>query len=387
MRLRATRLRHRNLCRNLLLTFVLLAGCGPASAFDHSALARRALERHILPGYERLSDAAKKFAGEAATLCTAPSETALAQTREAARQALLAWGRIEHIRFGPITENQRLDRLLFFPDPHGIGRKQIDRLLARHDDADIAPEKLAHASVAVQGFSSIDRALFGKGSDALAIPSAPPSFRCRYVQAVADNIAQIAAETRAAWSGAYKEVWLNPGPNRTFLTPEETTQALLRSYVTELEVVRVQRLAPVLSKEAKAGQVEPLLPKARSACPFRSPTSKAFATLLADGGFLDPALAANEKEQSAMSILGSVATDLGFALRSGQSAIAIAPDALRERKGPRGPDAHDIFAEERRGDGPDGARRFDGAVARLQFARRRLKPRHPGYCASAVLRF
>jgi uncharacterized protein len=327
LRLRGVCLRHAGLTRALLLTGSLL-GCSSASAFDHSAFAQRSLERHILPGYERLATAAKDFAAKAATLCDAPSETALAQTREAARNALLAWGRIEHIRFGPITQEQGNDRILFYPDPRGIGRKQIDRLLTRHEASDLAPEKLKHASVAVQGFSAVDRALWGKGSDALAMPSAQPSFRCRYVKALAGNIAAIAADTLGAWSGDYKEAWLHPGPNRALLTPAETTQALLRAYVTELEVIRLQRLAPGLGDNGKSGgHTELLLPQSGLAVRFIAANIEGVRDLLT-GGFLDPALAADEKEQSAMSIVGSVATDLGFALRSGQSAIAIAPDVF-----------------------------------------------------------
>ncbi len=315
--------------RLVLLAALLLAGAAPAAAFDHAAVAQRALKDHILPGYARFDGAAKAFATKAAALCRAPSAGALAETRDAARAALLAWGRIEHIRFGPITESQRLDRLLFYPDPRGFARKQIGRLLRLHKDADLAPDKLAGASVAVQGFTAVDTALFGKGSDALAASSVTASFRCRYVEALADGIAQTAGDTLAAWSGPYKATWLTPGgANGAFLTPQETTQALLRAYVTELEVVRLQRLAPVLSMEAKAGQVEPLLPKSGLGLSFVLANIEGVGDLLTASGFTDTALAPDEKAQSAMSILGSVVTDLGFAFRSGESALKVAPDAL-----------------------------------------------------------
>ena len=80
----------------------------------------------------------------------------------------LAWGRIEPVRFGPITQKQRLERLLFYPDPHAIAAKQIAKLLAKGDAADIEPDKLAGASVAVQGFGAVDAVLYGKGAESLA---------------------------------------------------------------------------------------------------------------------------------------------------------------------------------------------------------------------------
>ncbi len=318
--------------RVLLTTGLLLILCAPATAFDHAGLAKRTLERHILPGYEHFADAARNFAGKAAALCQAPSAPALAQTRAAAGQALLAWGRIEHIRFGPITDKQRLDRLVFYPDPRGIGRKQIDRLLRHHDDNDLSPEKLEHASVAVQGFTAVDRVLFGKDSEALATPSEPASFRCRYVRALADGISQIAAETLQAWQGSFGETWLHPGSgNRTFLTAPETTQALLRAYVTELEVVRLQRLAPVLGTDGKSGaHAESLLARSGLSVPFLLANIEGVRNLLTAGGFVDPAFATDEKEQNAMSILESVVTDLGFALRAGKSALEISPDVFAD---------------------------------------------------------
>ena len=157
-----------------LLGIVSFAAVSPALAFDHAAVAKRTLEQHILPGYARFDAAAHTFAQKTAALCQAPSPTALAEARDSARDALLAWGRIEHIRFGPITENKRLDRLIFYPDPRGFARKQIARLLRLHDEADLAPDKLAQASVAVQGFTAVDRVLWGKGSDALASPRRRP---------------------------------------------------------------------------------------------------------------------------------------------------------------------------------------------------------------------
>ncbi len=315
---------------HLLVLVLLLAWTLPAAAFDHAAVAKRTLKAHILPGYERFDAAAKTFADKAAALCLAPSPAALAQTRDAARQALLAWGRIEHIRLGPITEGKRLDRLLFYPDPRGFARKHIARLLKRRDEGGLAPDRLADASVAVQGFTAVDRVLFGKGSDYLASAAGAPTFRCRYVKALAEGIAQIAGDTLAAWRGPYEKSWLAPGTgNPAFLNASETTQALLRAYITELEVVRLQRLAPTLGDEATSGRrVEPLLPNSGLGVPYLLANIEGIRDLLTASGFTDPALAEDEKAHAAISILGSVVTDLGFALHSGQSAVEVDPNVF-----------------------------------------------------------
>jgi len=317
----------------LTLAFVaLLVGFTPATAFDDAALARRALERHILPGYENFADAAKTFAHTASELCRKPSEATLEETRATARDTLLAWGRIEHIRFGPISKDQRLDRMLLYPAPRGIVPKQIARLLRQKDLKALEPHKLAHASVAVQGFTAIVPVLFGKGSNQLALSASPNSFRCQYVEALAEGIAQIASETLGDWSGAFGQTWLNPGPeNPAFLNAKETTRALYRSYVTELEVARLQRLAPMLQNETENGtHAEPLFPNSELGLPFILANIEGLRSLLTESGFIDATWATDEKEQTAQAILRSVETDLGFSIRAGKSALAIAPNALAD---------------------------------------------------------
>lgn len=309
----------------------VVAGSLPSKAFDDAALARRAYEKIILPGYAAFADASHTLAEKAEVLCNTPSAEALTATRAAARGALLAFGRIEPLRFGPITENKRLDRLLFYPDAHDIVGKQTAKLLAKRDEADIDPHKLAGASVAVQGFGALDAALYGHGSEQLATGEPEAAFRCRYVKALALDIAQIAAETRAEWEGPYAPTWLNPGPdNKAYLSPQETTQALFRAYVTQLDVLRLQRLAAVSGADAKPAG--PLLPHSGLGLPFVLAGIEGERDILGDSGFTAPDLTQTDKERDAAAMLGSVATDLGFALRAGEAAAAMAPDAFLDEQ-------------------------------------------------------
>jgi predicted lipoprotein len=321
------------------MLLAMSAAAPPAAAFNDAALAKQAYAGIILPGYARFDDAARVFAEKSAKLCKAPSQNALDATRAAARETLLAWGRIAPIRFGPITYKQRLDRLLFYPDQHGIVGKQTAKLIAKRDDADLDPAKLESASVAVQGFGAVDVALYGRGAEALATADPEAGFRCRYVQALAADIAQIAAGTHADWSGEYKQAWLQPGDgNKAYLTAKETTLALFSAYVTEIEVVRLQQLAPAMGAEsAKASS--PLLPHSGLGLPYLISVVEGARDLVGGSGFLADDLATTDKERAALAIVGSVATDLGFAVRAGEAAAAMAPDALQdaaahERLGP-----------------------------------------------------
>lgn len=313
-----------------LLAIVMLAAvASPVAAFDDAALAHRAYEKIILPGYFTFDTAAHRLVEKADELCTRPSQAALAETREAARATLLAWGRIEPIRFGPIAQKQRMERLLFYPDPHGFVGKQTAKLLAKHDEADIAPDKLAGASVAVQGFGALDVALFGQAADQLATSAPDAAFRCHYVRAIAAGIAQIASEALSEWKGEHGEAWLHPGPeNKSYLSARETTQALFRAYVTQLDAIRLQRLATVAGGETKPAG--PLLPHSGLGLPFILAGIEGERDILGDNGFTAPDPAPTDKERDAAAMVGSVATDLGFALRAGEAAATMAPDALAD---------------------------------------------------------
>lgn len=324
---------HRRGARGCVLGIVvLLAGAGPVAAFDDAALARQTYEGVILPGYARFAEAARAFADKAQVLCQGPSAAALVQTRDAAKQAIIAYGRVEPLRFGPITEKQRMERLLFYPDTHGIVARQTGKLLAKHEAADIAPEKLAGASVAVQGFGAVDAALYGNGADALATGDADSAFRCRYIHALALDIAQIAKATHAAWAGDYKHAWLEPGGgNKIYLSAKETTQTLYRAYVTELEVIRMQRLAPLLGDGKAGGPATPLLAHSGLGLSFILANIEGTRDLVGPSGFLADDLAGDDKERDSIAILGSVATDLGFAIRAGEAANGMAPDPLADK--------------------------------------------------------
>ena len=137
----------------------------PAQAFDHEGLARRALERHIIPGYQRLAAAAAVQTAALTAACNAPDLERLDAARTSFKDALTAWGRIEHVRFGPIAEQNRYDAMIFWPDPRGIARRQIARVLAQQDADALSPQVLAGKSVAIQGFSALDVVLFGSGSE------------------------------------------------------------------------------------------------------------------------------------------------------------------------------------------------------------------------------
>ena len=286
----------------------------PAQAFDHEGLARRALERHIIPGYQRLAAAATAQTAALMAVCNAPDLERLDAARTSFKDALTAWGRIEHIRFGPIAEQNRYDAMIFWPDPRGIARRQIARVLAQQDTDALSPQVLAGKSVAIQGFSTLDVVLFGRGSEAIVWPETSGRFRCGYARAQAANIETIAREALAGWTdpAGFAGSWLNPAAgNPAFLSAKETTHALVQAYLTGLKQTRNVRLGgPLGLKVPGARSLEPVMPNSNLALELIIANVEGLRALLIEAGLSD----AVTDGAPARSVMQSVATDLELAI-------------------------------------------------------------------------
>jgi predicted lipoprotein len=263
-----------------------------AVAFDHEAFAHRSLVQHIIPGYRQFSAAADAQDSAMAALCATPTDRALAEARNAFGEALQAWGRIEHLRFGPIMEQNRYASLLFWPDPRGIARRQIERTLSQQDKDVLAAETLADKSVALQGFTALDILLFAPASESLAGSPPAGAFRCGYASAIARNMARVAKETLQAWSvpDGFAARWLHPGPdNPAFLSAEETTQAIGQAYLNGLKQLRNVRLAgPLGFKDRNVRPLEPPVPNSGRALALAIANIEGLRALLLDTGVSEP---------------------------------------------------------------------------------------------------
>ena len=170
-----------------------------------------------------------------------------AERLDAARNSFLtlvsAWSEVEIIRFGPVTQDNRLERILFWPDRKSIGLKQVQAALAGKDASASDAATLKDKSVAMQGLGALEFVLFGTGSDALNAPGDP--YRCAYGRAIARNIESMAGSILAGWQepDGISRQWANPGPdNPLYRNEDEALTELLDVFVHGLEMVRDVRL-------------------------------------------------------------------------------------------------------------------------------------------------
>jgi predicted lipoprotein len=243
--------------------FIILdRSSSPPKAFDNRMFLRLSLEGFLRPGYGRLHNAAQEMETLVGSHCEGQSRDD--QRLDQAFETLLAaWGRIEIIDFGPTAENNRQERLFFWPDRQQIGARQIQRLLAARDESVTRPETLAARSVAIQGLTALDRVLWpGVTGDDL---EASRTYRCAFALAIAANIVGIARELMDAWSagGAASEAWLNPGKaNEPYLNSGEAVLAMTKALNRALDRTLPERVR--LLGAVRPGRNEAALPGGRA---------------------------------------------------------------------------------------------------------------------------
>jgi predicted lipoprotein len=253
--------------------FILCSSPARAEA-DQAAIAQASLTQVIRPGYAAFRNAADDLQTKVAALCVAPSESALDAAKSAFASAVAAWSKVEIFRFGPVSDDHRYERLFYWPDPKGIGLKQVQDALAGKDVALTVPDELAAKSVALQGLPALEVLLYGEGAEILtmAVDEATPggqrlpenptegAFRCGFALAAATNVDRIAGSIVEGWreGSAYEKSFLGPAPeDPRYHTPKEVTLELFKSLMSGIELVRDQKLGKPLG--ASIDQARPKL--------------------------------------------------------------------------------------------------------------------------------
>ncbi len=240
-----------------VLAILLLASLvpGPAEAARRSTNAvvseimTRAIEDFIQPGYARFHEASTKLSDTVETLCTTPSAENLENVHAAFADTVRTWSRVEIVRFGPVTGENRYERILYYPDRRGVGLKQIQSLINGVEPYPDTLPQLERKSVALQGLPALEYTLFGTGSETLTTDEG--AARCSYAGLIAANVEGIADELDAAWADpeGVSRLWMNPGSDNPVIRDNrEALVELLGSIVHGIEMVRDIRLKAFLGE-------------------------------------------------------------------------------------------------------------------------------------------
>ncbi|MBS9719136.1 peptidase M75, Imelysin [Tianweitania sp. BSSL-BM11] len=229
----------------------------PAHAAIEDAKARSiitaAIGDFVRPAYADFARSTQELSESVGALCAQPSQSSLDDARARFIDAVGAWSQAEVIRFGPITAENRQERILFWPDRRGIGLKQVQAILASKDETATDRASLATKSVAAQGLGALEFVLFG--TDAETLTGADGTFRCRYAAAIAANLDGIADDLSTAWqdTDGISWLWSRFGPdNDRYRNSAEALGELVDVVVHGLEQVRDVRLNGFLGTKPEA---------------------------------------------------------------------------------------------------------------------------------------
>lgn len=195
-----------------------------AVATDHAALAERALEQHILPGFARLDAAMAALDAAAGTACAGTGPIDAAPLKAAYGAAFDSWAGIQHIHFGPAEEDNNSFKIEFWPDTKASTPRTLAALVRDEDPVVDSPGAFAQVSVAARGLMALDQLLYD--------PAAPQiearSYTCRLVEAITGDMATTAGRMRARWQDPWAGLLTSAGAadNPVYLAPLESTKAL-----------------------------------------------------------------------------------------------------------------------------------------------------------------
>lgn len=245
--------------RRLFLAASLALAAPAAQAQVPADLGVRVTEGYIRPATQQFANSAAALSGSLDFLCREPGETRLDTVRTHFRILTEAWFRVFFLRFGPLIEDNRFDRIFFWPDPRGIILRQVQDVIARQDATAIDPASLAGKSIAVQGLPALEFALFGSGSEQVLETSNEGRYRCAYALAIAESISRAAAGVAEAWgpSGAYAKDFTNPGPaNATYRSETEVAAEVVKSLAGGFAFLADVVIAPFLGREPEQANVK-----------------------------------------------------------------------------------------------------------------------------------
>lgn len=238
--------------RLMMIAVLMLAftGTAPAQETTPRDVLGTAVVEVIRPNMLRLDAAARGLESAMTALCAAPSADALTIAGQQFTKVVAAYGKIAFLRIGPLMEDNRADRLLFWPDRRGIGLRQVQAIISQEDPSAIEMAGLQGKSVAVQGLGALDYVLFGSGAESLT--TAAGAYRCAYGQAIASSIAALAKDMVAAWylPGGIADHLQAPQPDYAdYRSETEAMEALVGLVSHGLEGLRDKHLLPFMASD------------------------------------------------------------------------------------------------------------------------------------------
>ena len=215
----------------LLVVFISSPITAHADDAVLNAMAERVIKEHIRPAYQTLAVESDKLHTSLKQLCAAPSSKRLFEVKRQFATTVLAFARIEYVRFGPMAEAYRLERFAYWPDRKGRGARAVRLLLKQQNFDGLAPEIFHGKSVAVQGLTALELLLSSSNEEHPLLTSA---FSCAYVVAIGDNLARLSKVVLKSWQTQtllVKQMLTPDKGHQTYRNRQEVLQELYQAMI------------------------------------------------------------------------------------------------------------------------------------------------------------
>lgn len=230
------------------LSAALIPAAYARDAESHYAIVQRTLDTHVLPHFAALEATAAKLPDAVEQVCKTGADGSREELLSDFRNTVLAYAGVAYLRFGPLIEGSRRERLSFWPDPRGIMNRQLRQLLAATDTAVL--DAIQKQSAAVQGLPALEALITD-----IEVPLGPAeaaAYRCKLASAIARNIVQLTSEINADWtkSGGWKDKMLRPGSdNDAYKEPRDAASELVKALLTGFQLIATTEIEPQVLKK------------------------------------------------------------------------------------------------------------------------------------------
>jgi predicted lipoprotein len=244
----------------------------PASALpvrkSHAEMVQDTVDKFVIPRIETFATETARLEKAVGAVCTEGADSAARNDAVAAFAGTVrAWAGLDFVRFGPAMQKNRLERVLFWPDPRGFTARQLNAALAARAPAALEPGAMEKQSVAVQGLTALEMLMFDDKQPLGESKDDAARYRCAFAHAIAADLNGVAGEMKSGWTGdgGYRDKMLNPGPaNALYKDASETARDVVKALLTGLDVTSNRFAVSGLEALAQTPPKKPRLPFERA---------------------------------------------------------------------------------------------------------------------------
>jgi predicted lipoprotein len=236
---------------------------------SHATTVLDSIDGFIVPRIDTLSRTTAHLAETVQAVCRdgGANDRARAAAVSSFADTVRAWGGVDFIRFGPVSREHRLERVLFWPDPRATTSRQLNGLVAARKPELLEPGAIARQSVAVQGLTALEILLFDEKAPLGSGTEEQARYRCALAGTIAANIDAVARELKSGWTDAdgFRHKMLAAGSdNELYKDSSETVRDVVKAIATGLDLCRNRFVVPELTALAETPPKKVRLPFERA---------------------------------------------------------------------------------------------------------------------------